>query len=130
MSTTVQVGTGSGGIGTTTITVTISETGAFVSGTAGKIPNPMQNANSPQDAQTINLSSGANTIMVPALAGGVVIQLPSSNTQTVTLKGVSGDTGIALSTKGITALTFATSPPASFIITTNGTITGVIFYWF
>jgi len=79
--------------------------------------------------QSLTLSSGANTINAttcPALAqcGGVVLIPPTSNGQTITLKGTSGDTGIALSLTEPTVLTFPVAPPSSFVITTNGTIAG------
>jgi len=47
-----------------------------------------------------NLTSGNNTITVPtggsSVATGCLIIPPSGNTNTVTLKGVNGDTGISL----------------------------------
>jgi len=89
----------------------------------------MYNANSPAVVQYLDLANGANTInstTCPALAqaGGVVLIPPSGNGQTITLKGVTGDTGIALSLTAPTFIPFAVSPPSSFVITTNGAITG------
>ena len=70
--------------------------------------------------QQIALASGANTITVPASPAptGVVIQLPSNNTAVTTLKGVTGDTGIALGKTGWFVLCFdPTAVPASFVLT-------------
>lgn len=50
--------------------------------------------------QQVALASGANTITVPTSAVAVTILMPSGNTVQVTLKGVSGDTGIALNQSG------------------------------
>jgi hypothetical protein len=69
------------------------------------------------------LGSGANTITVPSWAVGVLIQPPSGNTQTLTLKGVTGDTGVAISETGPTLLSF-TTPPSTFVVTAGGATTG------
>lgn len=68
----------------------------------------------------VTLVSGANTITVPSWAAGAVIVLPTANTQATTLKGVSGDTGIALSPTLPGLLSFPVSPPASFVLTSAG----------
>jgi len=123
----INIGTGSGGVGTTSTEIK----GTFDLGgdTGESFDFAIYNANSPAVVQYLSLSSGANTInstTCPALAqcGGVVLIPPSGNGQTITLKGVSGDTGIALSLTAPTVLTFAVSPPSSFVLTTNGTIAG------
>lgn len=54
------------------------------------------NLNSPGSVQNYNLATGANTITPPSNATGATIIFPSMNTVLVTLKGVSGDTGIVL----------------------------------
>jgi len=82
-------------------------------------------------AGSVSLGSGANTITVPAgVVGGVVIKPPSGNTQTLTLKGVTGDTGVPVSKVNGTMLAFDTSPPASFVLTAGGAIANVELYWF
>ena len=47
--------------------------------------------------QLVELSTGNNTITVPDNAIAVTILMPADNDVQVTLKGVNGDTGIALS---------------------------------
>src|SRR2546426_11360173 len=70
--------------------------------------------------QLLTLASGANTITVPTGTGmpaptGCVIVLPSANTIVTTLKGVTGDTGIALGKVTTQLLTWdPTAVPASF----------------
>jgi hypothetical protein len=59
----------------------------------------------------------------------VVIQLPSANTAVTTLKGVTGDTGIALGKTGFFMLCFdPTAVPASFVLTSASTQTGLYTY--
>ena len=60
-----------------------------------------QNANSPGQVEVIDLASGFNSITVPQVAStgvatGCLIIPPSANTTNITLKGVTGDTGIQL----------------------------------
>lgn len=69
--------------------------------------------------QIISLNSGANTITVPTGATVVLIVPPTENTNSLTLKGVSGDTGVALSKTLPTALTLASV--SSFVLSAGGT---------
>lgn len=75
------------------------------------------------------LQSGANTITVPTTPAptGCVIQLPASNTAVTTLKGVSGDTGIAIGKTSTQLITWdPTAVPASFVLNSAATQTGLI----
>lgn len=77
----------------------------------------------------IALASGANTITVPASPAptGVLIQLPSTNTVVTTLKGITGDTGIAIGKTGVFMLCFDPAAlPASFVLTSASAQTGLI----
>ncbi len=85
--------------------------------------------------QQIVLQSGANTITVPTTPApsGCVIVLPATNTAVTTLKGVTGDTGIAIGKTTKTVLNWdATAVPASFVLNSAATqtalITEIIFY--
>jgi hypothetical protein len=74
------------------------------------------------------LQAGANTITVPSAPAptGCVIQLPATNTSVTTLKGVTGDTGIAIGKTGFMALCFdPAAVPASFCLTSVSTQTGL-----
>ena len=51
----------------------------------------------PGGSTHVDLSSGFNTLTRPTGADGAVIFPDPSNTATLTLKGVTGDTGLALS---------------------------------
>ena len=86
-------------------------------------PNTIS-GNSSNDYQTtaVTLSSGANTITIPSWAAGVIIQPNTSNAVALTLKGVTGDTGIAISSTAPTLLSFAASPPSTFVITAASTL--------
>jgi hypothetical protein len=90
-----------------------------------------ENDTSPASIVLITLSSGANTITVPS--GGstptaCTIELPSDNTVAVTLKGVTGDTGILLHLTDPTSIAIDPSV-TSFVLTAGGTITGVRVFW-
>jgi len=81
----------------------------------------IQNSASPGAIDVVALVVGANTITVPTGATGATIIPPATNTETMTLKGVSGDTGIALALTSPTSIGLATV--TSFVITAGGTIT-------
>lgn len=55
-----------------------------------------ENKSSPGSLMEQALLSGNNTITPPTGATGVTFIMPSGNTVLVTLKGVNGDTGVAL----------------------------------
>ena len=89
------------------------------------------NAASPGQIQLITLSSGFNTITLPTGGSTVVsctILPPVGNTQTLTLKGVTGDTGVALHLTDPTTVAFASSV-TTFGITAGGTVTGMRLYY-
>ena len=89
------------------------------------------NASSPGTLEIKTLSSGANTITLPTGGSTVVsctIVPPPGNTVSLTIKGISGDTGFRLHNTDPTTLTFH-STVSTFVITTDNTCTGVRFYW-
>jgi hypothetical protein len=74
------------------------------------------------------LQAGVNTVTVPTAPAptGVLIILPPTNTSVVTLKGVGGDTGIAIGKTGFLLLTWdAAAVPASFVLNSVSTQTGL-----
>lgn len=68
----------------------------------------------------VGLSSGANTITVPTGTTLVIIIPPTTNTETITLKGVSGDTGRQISKTKPTILAWETG--SDFVLTTSAAI--------
>ena len=79
--------------------------------------------------QQIVLQAGANTITIPTLPApsGCIITLPATNTSVTTLKGVTGDTGIAIGKTTSLVLNWdATALPASFVLTSVSTQTGLV----
>lgn len=128
----INIGVGTGGVGTSTTQLVVS----FALSTSGDALNvQLFNANSPCAVQSINLVMGANTInatVCPALAsaGAMIIMPPLNNGQTLTLKGITGDTGIPLSTVSPTLIGLPTSPPSSFVITAGGAITNLQLVFF
>jgi hypothetical protein len=79
--------------------------------------------------QQIALASGANTITVPTAPApsGCIIVLNPINTVVTTLKGASGDTGIAIGKTTTTVLNWdATAVPATFVLSSASPQTGII----
>jgi hypothetical protein len=68
---------------------------------------------------TVGLSSGANTITVPTGTTLICVIPPSDNTATITVKGVSGDTGYAISPTKPTVLAASGS---SLVLTCSAAI--------
>lgn len=90
------------------------------------------NAASPASITVQALASGANTITVPSSTGVTVtactIVPPTGNTTTLTLKGVTGDTGVGLHLTDHTTVSLA-SATTSFCLTAGAAIQGVRFIW-
>lgn len=77
------------------------------------------------------LAAGANTITVPtsgAVPTCATIIPPEANTQSITLKGVTGDTGIRIHNTDHTALAIDSSA-TTFCLTAAGTVTGLLIIW-
>lgn len=77
------------------------------------------------DSRVVDLSSGANTITLPTGTTAVLIIPPDTNTQTITVKGVSGDTGVRVQPDEPILLAIDQSVTTTFVITTGGAIAGV-----
>jgi len=89
------------------------------------------NASSPGSVEIKTLASGANTITLPTGGSTVTactIVPPTGNTTAVTLKSVTGDTGIRIHNTDPTTVTFHTTE-TSFCLTAGAQITGVRLYW-
>lgn len=90
------------------------------------------NEASPGGVSVYTLAAGANTITLPTddtTVTGATIVPPSDNTQTLTLKGVTGDTGVSISPTDPTSIAFSTVPPASFVLTAGAEIAGLRIIW-
>lgn len=87
------------------------------------------NTLSPATSELLNLTSGANLIgPPPASPKGVTIVPPSTNTQTITLKGTTADVGVLLHPTDPTSIALG-STTANFILTTGGVINGLRLIW-
>ena len=103
-------------------TMSISYSGDEAAVGAGTEPTQITNSDAPSaGAYLVNLSSGFNQITIPTghTVYGVDIYPPSGNTTTLTLKGLTGDTGIPLSLTRPNRITFA-SGATTFGLTTGG----------
>lgn len=93
--------------------------------------NAATNIVSPGKVDLVDLANGANTI-TPPVAGGstpvaVTILPPSANVNTITLKGVTGDTGVLLHKTDPT--TIALGGTGTFVLTAGAQILGVRLIW-
>lgn len=88
------------------------------------------NAASPGSITIHTLALGANIITVPvgATCTAATIVPPSGNLQTLTLKGVTGDTGVPLHLTDPTTLALP-STSTTFVLTAGGVITALRIYW-
>jgi len=96
-----------------------------------EVASATQNITSPASITIQNLASGANTITAPSagtVLAGVTIIPPVGNTAGITLKGVSGDTGISLHKTDPTSIGLDSAVTA-FVLGATAGITGVRFFW-
>jgi hypothetical protein len=108
--------------------VTVALTGSFV---ATNEFNAASNTLSPGQVALTTLAPGANTITPPTGGSspqGVTIIPPTGNTLSITLKGITGDTGVGLHLTDPTSLGLA-STTATFVLTASSTIAGVRLIW-
>lgn len=82
----------------------------------------VQAITSPAVNELVVLTTGANTITVPTGSVAVTIIPPAGNTVALTLKGVSGDTGIALALASPTSIGLATGV-VNFVINAASGVT-------
>jgi hypothetical protein len=90
-----------------------------------------ENAASPGDMDVLTLAIGFNSITVPAggtTVRGATIIPPAGNTATITLKGVTGDTGIGLHLTDPTSIALA-SGTSAIGLTVSAEIVGLRIIW-
>ena len=93
--------------------------------------NAADNADSPAAVELKTLASGANTITVPTAGSvptAVTIVPPGDNATAITLKGVTGDTGVRIHDTDPTTIALDDSV-TSFCLTAAAEITGVRLFW-
>jgi len=103
----------------------------LASGEVNNVTSIQANATNNYEAITITLANGANTIAVPTWAVGCIIRPNPLNAVAMTLKGVTGDTGIPLDLTGPSLINFPATPPATFVLTSTGagaTVTTIEFF--
>lgn len=99
---------------TTTVAVSVAGDGFPGAIYSGSVANA---AGTPPGSFT--LATGFNSIPVPASATGVTVIPPPGSVITKQLKGITGDTGIALSPSNPTFLSFAAGANATLGITAS-----------
>ena len=114
------------------VTATRAQTITYSGDVAGtETLSAASNAASPGSVELKTLASGFNTITLPTGGSTVVsctIVPPSGNTTSITLKSITGDTGIRIHNTDPTTITFHSTETA-FGLTTGAGITGVRFFW-
>jgi len=110
---------------TSNVGIKVNFSGAI---TYGQQFDAAANTLSPASNEIKDLASGANTIDVPSDATGVTLIPPTGNAVAITLKGISGDTGIALHLTNPTFISLGSSV-TSFVLTTGDVIDGFRLIW-
>lgn len=110
---------------TSNVTIQVSMTGDVV---AQASPAAAANTSAPGELRTVTLASGANTITPPTGATGAILIPPSANTTSITLKGVSGDTGYRLHNTNPAFVTL-NAASATFVLTTGAEILSFRIIW-
>lgn len=105
--------------------ITVSFTGDV---TFPLLANAAPNATSPGETQLISLALGANTIAVPPGSTGLTITKPASNATALTLKGVSGDTGIPLHLTDPDSISLNPGQ-SSIVLTAAAAVSGIRLTW-
>lgn len=85
------------------------------------------NTASPAQVQIVALAIGANTITAPTGATCCTIVKPTDNTASLTLKGVTGDTGVRLHNTDPDSVSVHSST-ASFVLTSAAIVTVRLFW--
>jgi hypothetical protein len=94
------------------------------------IEQEASNATSPGVIEVLTLASGNNTITVPNDdVTGVTIIPPPANEETITLKGVNGDTGIRLHLTDPCSIGIDAAVVTTFVLSAGAEIVGVRFIW-
>jgi hypothetical protein len=96
------------------------------------IQSALDNTVSPAKTDIVSLVSGDNTITAPVVSGlvvtGLMIIPPAGNVNLITLKGVTGDTGVPLHLTDPTSLALNTTF-VSLVINAAAAIVGVRLIW-
>lgn len=100
--------------------------------TAEIIQSALANTVSPGMSVIQSLASGANTITAPVVSGlvitGLTIIPPAGNTSLITLKGITGDTGVPLHLTDPTSIALDTTF-VSLVLNAAAAIVGVRLVW-
>lgn len=115
------------------VTATRSTTIVFSGDVVGtETLSAASNAASPGSVTVQTLASGFNSVTVPSTTGVTVVACtvvpPTGNTTAITLKGITGDTGIRLHNTDPSTITIH-SDVTAIGLTAGAQITGVRFFW-
>lgn len=91
---------------------------------------PIQVVNPINQILALALASGLNTINIPSGTTFILVVLPTGNTQSVTLKGVTGDTGIPIQPAQGCVLFTPAPADTTFVLTAGAAITTLTTIYF
>lgn len=111
---------------TSTRSVTIGITGDGLN--ESNVFPAASNVASPANISYINLASGSNTVTTTTGMVSATIIPPAGNTNSITLKGVTGDTGVRLHNTDPSSIGLD-STVSSFVLTAGASISGVRIVW-
>jgi len=109
----------------------VSITGSVAGGPSGTKTLATIVTSNPTSTDAVSVTSfstGFTSVTIPTNAIGVVIVPPAGNAQTLTLKGITGDTGITIHPVNPTLVNFATGT-TTFGITVGGTVVLELWYY-
>lgn len=117
---------------TSTRAITVTNAGDGLNGSY--VFNAVSNALAPGDIDIFTLPTGSTVIAFPtggSLCQGGTIIPPTGNTSTITVKGTTADTGIAIGKVDPTSFAFDTSSTtqSSIVLTVGTTISGLRIVW-
>lgn len=100
----------------------------LTSGTRAVDVSIVANSTSVGDSQTLSFAAATfQAIVAPATATAALIIPPAANVGTITLKGVTGDTGILLSKTQPTVLALTAGPVAFGLLCSALTVITIVF---
>jgi hypothetical protein len=115
---------------TSTVSITASKTGRLTGGQDTPAFPSYTNANAPDNITTQAFTATIYAaVTVPSGAKGVIIIPPTSNSGTITFKGVTGDTGVPLHKTQPNAYIFDDATGPAFGLLCSASIT-IEFWWF
>ena len=108
--------------------LSLNVTAVLATGTKNGIPPGMNFTQTPGNFDLVNLGAGTSTVTPPALTNTIVVIFPPTSA-TVTIKGVTGDTGIPLVLSPTDVRWFILPINTAFVVNSSAPINGIEVYY-